>query len=172
MTTDLKIEQRRVRMGALPALAITLLVFFLAAWWTKGAAAEPEMMSIAVRAMLAPALCVVAAIGNVGNRRYFSATDIGAATKQERTPEIAIASAILANTLEQAFLTVVLYAALAMLLPQPGLLLAALATMFVVGRLFFAIGYSRGAGGRAFGFGLTFYPNAIGLMYAAVLAIA
>jgi MAPEG family len=171
MATDLKVEQRGVRAGALPALAITLVVFFVAAWWGKDAAAHPKAMLMAVRAMLVPALCVMAAVANVAQRRYFSATDIGGATTPDQTPELAIARAILANTLEQAFLAVVLYAALALLLPKPGFLLSALATMFVIGRLFFALGYARGAGGRAFGFGLTFYPNAIGLIYATVLMV-
>jgi MAPEG family len=171
MATDLKNEQRRVRLGALPALAITLTVFFVTAWSNESATVDPASLSTAVRAMLAPAFCLMLAIGNVANQRYFSVTDIGASTTPERTPELAIASAILANTLEQAFLAIVLYAALALLVPQPGLLLVALATMFVIGRLFFWLGYARGAGGRAFGFGLTFYPNAIGLVYVVVLAV-
>jgi uncharacterized membrane protein YecN with MAPEG domain len=35
----------------------------------------------------------------------------------------------------------------------------ACASLFLIGRLVFAAGYSKGAGSRAFGFGLTFYPT-------------
>jgi MAPEG family len=171
VATDLKFEQRRVRFGALPALAITLAAFSLAASLRDESGVYPDAMSLAVYAMLAPALCVVASIANVANRRYFSAIDIGAATTSDQSSQVVVASAILTNTLEQAFLAVVLYAALAVLLPSPGLLLAALATMFVVGRLCFALGYTAGAGGRAFGFGLTFYPNVMGLIFATGLAV-
>ncbi len=172
MTADLKVEQRRVRLGALSAFAITLAVYIAAFWLRETGPIGPGAISTVVCAMLAPALCVVAAVANVANRRYFSAADISGATTADHSPAIDIARAVLANTLEQAFLAVVLYAALALLWPAPGLLLAALATMFVIGRLCFALGYARGAGGRAFGFGLTFYPNALGLFGVAVLALS
>lgn len=167
---DLKCEQRRVRRGALPALAFAIVLFL-----AVGSGGDPVPLAQAARyavcAMLAPALCVVAAVGGVANRRFFSSVDIGAATTRERSEPVTIARAILLNTLEQAFLAVTLYAALALLLPDPRWLLVSLATMFVVGRIFFAFGYRRGAGGRAFGFGLTFYPNAIGLVYTTVVAL-
>lgn len=171
MTIDLKVKQRGVRNGALPALALTLAIIALATWWRRSLVTSYTPIEFAVIAMLVPALCVVAAIGNVANRRFFSVADIDGATTPDQSPQIVIASAILSNTLEQAFLAVILYAALAVLLPAPETLIAALATMFVIGRLCFAFGYSRGAGGRAFGFGVTFYPNAIGLVYACALVM-
>ena len=41
------------------------------------------------------------------------------------------------------------------------------ALLFVTGRIFFALGYERGAPGRAMGFGLTMYPTAVMLATAA-----
>lgn len=169
---DLKREQRTVAFGAAPALAISLATFFLFAPVARSASVDAAALLVAAKASLVPALCVVAAVGNVASRRYFSAADIGAATQAGESRSMAIARALLANTVEQAFLAVVLYFALALLVSNSGALVAACAILFGIGRLLFAAGYRRGAGARAFGFGLTFYPNAIGLAYVGILVIA
>ncbi len=50
-------------------------------------------------------------------------------------------------------------------------MLTALAILFCIGRALFWAGYGRGAGGRALGFALTFYPTiaAFGLSAAMLL---
>jgi hypothetical protein len=45
------------------------------------------------------------------------------------------------------------------------------ASLFAVGRILFAIGYERGAPGRAMGFGLTAYPTFAMLVAAAILIV-
>ena len=75
-----------------------------------------------------------------------------------------MASAVLQNTLEQVVLAVVVHLALASLLRgREMVLIPLLVALFCSGRLAFWIGYRRGAGSRALGFGLTFYPTALAL---------
>lgn len=76
------------------------------------------------------------------------------------------------NTLEQTVLAVVAYNGLAAVEPRRGpVLLPALVSLYLLGRILFIHGYSRGAGGRALGFGLTFYPTlaAYGIFVVALL---
>lgn len=68
--------------------------------------------------------------------------------------------ALLQNTLEQVLLAVLAHGAFAALAPPHWLgLIPTYTVLFVVGRLLFATGYAGGAGGRALGFALTFYPS-------------
>jgi uncharacterized membrane protein YecN with MAPEG domain len=47
----------------------------------------------------------------------------------------------------------------------------ALSALFVVGRIAYWIGYPQGAGARAFGFALTFYPTIMALLAALVFTL-
>lgn len=167
----LRMEQRKVAMGAVPALMIALAVYYIFGSRARTEALDWSAVETAIKAALAPALCVMASIGKVANVRFFSANDIGAGTSIQHSQHLDIENAILRNTLEQAFLAVILYVALATQVARPQPLIIALAALFVTGRLFFSLGYKRGAGGRAFGFGLTFYPSAIGLLYTAFITL-
>jgi hypothetical protein len=67
---------------------------------------------------------------------------------------------VLQNTLEQTVLAVAAYTVWAVVMPHSWLWSIAIAALFfVAGRIFFAYGYTRGAPGRAMGFGLTAYPT-------------
>jgi len=44
--------------------------------------------------------------------------------------------------------------------------------MFLVGRLFFFAGYANGAPSRAYGFGLTFYPTVMLLLFVVALGVS
>ena len=78
--------------------------------------------------------------------------------------------AMLQNTLEQSVLAIGAYLVWATLLPSH--LLSAVpccSTLFALGRALFFKGYESGAGSRAVGFVLTFYPSVLMLGGATVL---
>lgn len=174
---DLAREQRGVARGAIAAAIVALLTLVFA-WWSGGRWIAPradiaERLALALRLDLAVLLCLVAAIGRVANRRFFSAEDIGGAGSSTESAAVHESRAILQNTLEQVVLAIPIHLALALLLPADRMaVIAALVLLFVVGRIAFAAGYSRGGPGRAFGFGLTFYPSVAALVAAIGLALA
>lgn len=162
-------KQRGVAIGAGGALLITVSLFFIAPMLRQFAV--PPRGLIWGTAILGPLLCLLVAVGAVANTRFFSRDDIDAAAGGPPSETVRGLQAVLQNTVEQAVLAVGTYGALSFFLPREmALLPMVLAAAFVVGRLAFAVGYRRGAAGRAFGFGLTMYPTAVGLFYAAYLA--
>jgi MAPEG family len=105
-------------------------------------------------------LTLVVAIGRVANHRFYTPEDIDGAGLTDGTPQARLHRAILQNTLEQAVLAVAAYAIWAAVMPYGWLRSIAIAALlFVAGRALFACGYTRGAPGRALGFGLTAYPT-------------
>ena len=82
------------------------------------------------------------------------------------------AQRVLRNTTEQAVLAALAWPALAIqLAPTQAGLFPALAVSFLIGRVAFALGYAKGAAGRAFGFGLTFYPTVVVVIWASLRAL-
>lgn len=171
---DLAREQRGVARGAAAAAVTGLIVLTLA--WLSGDALVPRAgdpmarLSLALRLDLALLVCLAMAIGRVASQRFHSAEDIGGGASPTESAAIRESRAVLQNTLEQVVLAVPVHLALALLLP-PGRMavIAALVLLFVAGRIAFAAGYARGGPGRAFGFGLTFYPSVAALLAAAAL---
>ncbi|MBA3940051.1 MAG: hypothetical protein C0520_02445 [Sphingopyxis sp.] len=173
---DLAREQRGVARHSFAAAAVTALVLWLA--WGAGDAWMARTddlavrLALALRLDLAVLLCLGVAIGRVATQRFLSAEDIGGSASPSESPAVRRSRAILQNTLEQVVLALPTHMALASLLPPDRMaVLAALVLLFVAGRIAFAIGYARGAAGRAFGFGLTAYPTAAALAGAALLAL-
>jgi hypothetical protein len=157
-------RQRGVALGAGLALMATIALV-----WFGSTLTTDRRSAAAVFAMAAfgPLVSLIAAFGSVANTRFFSAQDIDAGVGGPPSDAVRVRQAILQNTLEQAVLALGVYGILAIL---GSALPLAMALAFVLGRIAFVLGYSRGAAGRAFGFGLTAYPNVIGLIYAAYLA--
>jgi hypothetical protein len=123
----------------------------------------------ALRADVFVAIWLFAAIANVARLRFSSREDIDGSGMTQATEPVRIANAIVQNTLEQTVLAVVAHAAIAVVLPRSTLLVGALVILFCIGRACFWSGYRKGASGRAFGFGLTFYPTALTLLLAAMM---
>jgi hypothetical protein len=162
-------EQRAVaiRMALavlLSAVAVGVAVFLC---W-KGA---PESFEARLTSALVCDLAVVAwlaaCIANVARLRFLSATDIAGSAGATATERVRFAGAILQNTLEQVALAVPVHLALACALPRASESLVVLAALFCLGRVLFWRGYTAGAGGRALGFALTFYPTVMALAVAA-----
>jgi hypothetical protein len=107
-----------------------------------------------------PLLTLMVSIMRVANHRFATPEDIDGGGLTVGTQQIQILRAILQNTLEQAVLAVGGYLLGSVALPLGWLrVIPAAALLFGAGRILFALGYARGAGGRALGFGLTAYPT-------------
>jgi uncharacterized membrane protein YecN with MAPEG domain len=131
-----------------------------------------DRIAFAMQASVVVLLCVVVAIGIVSTLRRFSPQDIGGAAAGPPSDRVAIAVAFLQNTLEQAVIAVGLYLALATLVAGPWLSLIPVGVVFfVVGRVLFLRGYSRGVEGRALGMALTMTPTIVGYLLAVVLLV-
>lgn len=167
-------EQRRVLRGMVIAMAITVAVLTLGemlAWPAlpvlPGVAAR---LGFALRCDLLVVIWLVAAVAAVARGRFFSAADIDGAGFGASSARIAVASAVLQNTLEQVVLAVTVHLGLASLLHEREMVLVPLLVgLFCAGRLAFWMGYRHRAEGRALGFGLTFYPSVLGLGLALIL---
>ena len=175
-TVPMDSAQRGVAVGMATALATTAVVFVVAVAF--GGARIGEGASVDVRAALlaasvmAPAIALFVCIARLARHRFFNAEDINGSGLTEGSARARLLQALLQNTLEQSALAVPVYVSCAIIFP--GRFLAAIpaaAALFLVGRIFFYAGYSKGAAARAFGFALTFYPTAF-LGCAALLFLA
>lgn len=164
---------------ALGMMAAVFVLIFL--YNTPGIAArfapplgddESARLAYAARWLLAPALCLLAGVGAMANRRFFSPDAMdGTRAPQSRSLEINLRYN--QNTLEQTVLAAAAWAGLALILPHERLgLIGMLAVVFALGRALFWIGYLIAPWARAVGFGLTFYPTAVALVWLAVRALA
>jgi len=157
--------QRRVIAGVLPAATITAVAWVIALRQPMGAAGDVgQQIALAARWLLVPAACLFVGIGFIANRRFLSedAIDGGASPGHAGM----IASRYVQNTLEQAVLASLIWLALAAIEPaRAAILVPMLATLFGVGRIAFWIGYLLAPWGRAFGFGLTFYPTVVAFIW-------
>jgi hypothetical protein len=175
-SADLHYEQRGVIRGVILALLFGTVVLlagylFVPFPW-HGYANVGERIALALRIDIIVFAWLIAAVANVGTGRFFSRDDIQGAGFYPPSERIAIPVAILQNTLEQTVMAVGAHLILAtMLVGQELVLLPLLALLFCVGRAAFWLGYRGGAGQRAFGFALTFYPTLIAYVLAIILLI-
>ena len=166
-------EQRRVAFSMGSALLVTVILFGAILASDSAAPVLPiaERLEATLRADVFVVLWLAAGIANVARLRFFSETDIAGSGSTHASDPVRQAAAILQNTVEQVCLAVFAHLIVTASVGHPALLIHALVILFCVGRLLFWIGYRRGAGGRAFGFALTFYPSVIALLVSAVMTI-
>lgn len=166
-------EQRAIARSAIAALAVTISVLVatgvLRLFAAKGIDQRLSLLAVSFAPLI---LALLRDIGRLANHRFAEPLDRNAAAAETRTARADMLSAILRNTHEQVTFAALVYAMAAIILPPnwtdaiPGC-----ALLFLIGRLIFATGYAKGAGGRAFGFGLTFYPSVALALLTAVNAI-
>ena len=169
-------EQRHVARGMATALILTIVVcgagIAVLGSFVPLLSDTSDRLAFALRADLFVAAMFAASIAAVAKGRFFSTADIAGSALTPPGPRIAVAAAVLQNTLEQSVLAVIVHCALVTLLRgSEVVLIPVLVGLFCVGRCCFAIGYKYGAAGRAFGFGLTFYPTLMALGLALVLLV-
>ncbi len=134
---------------------------------------EPaSRLAFAAKWLLVPGFALLAGIGIVSGRRFFTAGAIdGTRTPESKSLEINLRYN--QNTLEQTLLVVIAWPMLALWLPSGQLgLLPVLAVLFGFGRAAFFIGYLIAPWARAFGFALTFYPTVAAYLSLATLALS
>jgi hypothetical protein len=161
----LTVKQKCVVAGAGPAAIITLaglcavsLLIPLSALPEDEAGAR---LAWGLQWSVLPLLTLVVAVARVANYRFVSPEDIDGSALTTASAQIQILRAVLQNTLEQTVLALGTYLIWAVAMPLAWLrAIPVAATLFVAGRVLFARGYSKGAGGRAMGFGLTMYGTA------------
>jgi hypothetical protein len=161
---DFQFEQRRVVIGASLALLVSAVIliggYLMVSLPLHGTAAVAERLAFALKVDIMVLLWPILAIISVGNGRFMSRDDIQGAGFYPPSERIAIPVAILQNTIEQTVLAVGAHLILAtMLVGQELVILPLLALLFCAGRVAFWAGYRDGAGRRAFGFALTFFPT-------------
>lgn len=172
MTEPLSPGAKRLRIFVGMALAalVTAIAWTTAADRSTGPVDQAKALTVTVRYLLGPAACLLAGIGAVANRRFFVDREIDGGTGGDPSTEIALR--YLQNTLEQAVLAAFAWTALAVLAPgSAATLVPMLSALFIVGRAAFWVGYRQAPWARAFGFGLTFYPTAVLLVWLIVRAL-
>ena len=162
-TKDFQQQQRGVTIGAGAAALTTVIALGFAAMVDRSTAPTPFIQSLqfAIQIDLFVVVWLALAIGNVARLRHSSEADINASLIEGGSAEVRVASAILQNTFEQVGLAVATHLILIATFDRAHAVLVTLAGLFAIGRARFWAGYNKGAGGRAFGFGLTFYPSVL-----------
>jgi len=163
MIQPVRSAQAGVARGMGIALGLTGAAVIVALTHGEPAMLEDRLRTLGIAATVLGAWAA-AAIGDVARRRFASPAAIDGG---DADPAVDIANAILRNTIEQAVLALLAYAALALVMPAARLPIALSVAMFSAGRLLFWSGYRDGAASRALGFGLTFYPSVAALLVAA-----
>ena len=170
-------EQQSVVRGVVSAVVFIVLSLATAYTWFPFMLGPfegvSERLAFALKADIFVFVWLLAAVGQVANKRFFSPDDIQGGGLSVPSDQIRVPLSILQNTLEQSVLAVGAHLALSALLRDEEMaLIVLLVVLFGIGRAAFWIGYKGGAGNRAFGFACTFYPTIAAFVLAAVLLIA
>ncbi|MBB6185373.1 MAPEG family protein [Oleiagrimonas soli] len=152
-------------LGMTGALAVVGLGVWLNPFGYAHTLSLPTRLGVAARAIALPAACLMLAIGRLAAHRFRTPGDIDGSGLTQGSERANLLQALLQNTLEQTVLASAAYVAWAVAAPASWLSVVPLAALtFVGGRLLFFARYRHGAGARAFGFALTFYPTALMLL--------
>lgn len=161
------------------ALALVIAGAALAAAWAwlpaQAVGVSPgfdagERLAYALKTGLPVFLWLAIAIRGVSGRRFKSPADIRGSAFAPPSPELRVPVAVLQNSLEQTVLFMGAHLILAAVLRDGELvLLPPMVVLYMAGRVCFALGYARGASGRAFGMALTAAPTIFGLVTAGAL---
>lgn len=152
-------KQKGVVRGVVPAQLLTISGLAVAIY-TAPAMLLPVTPLANLKWDVLLALCLLGNIGKIANHRFATPEDIDGGGLTTGSAQIKIYQATLQNTLEQVALAALTHLLWALSMPQSwqGAIVWA-SISFAVGRVFFWRGYASGAPGRAFGFGMTFYPT-------------
>lgn len=174
---DMAAEERGIRIGTTIALIVTI-AGFVAAYRVLPMGVDlptelPERLSFAAVGGACVTLVVMVAILMVSTTRRFSPADIGGQAAGPPSQKLAVKSAFLQNTLEQAFIAWGFFLGLAALAGGAWLALIPVSVvLFWIGRVLFYMGYERGARGRSLGMSLTMLPSVVGYLVIAGLLVA
>ena len=172
-------EQRAIAVRSAPAILITASA--AASAWLRlsppllGAArdmATADRLAYALKWELPVLVWLAGCLRLVASIRYRSDEDRPGAAYGPPSARLAVPAAVLQNSLEQTVLAVGAHLILAVVLRGEELILIpALVTLYLLGRVMFAIGYAKGAAARAFGMALTGASTLAAMVIAIVLLI-
>ena len=161
-------DQRKVVIGAIAAIVFSATFFEVVFRLTDFRLTPPGGIDVswrleyALKCEVFAALCLLAGVGMIANRRFFIPDAIAGGP----SPSIEIERRYVENTLEQLVLAVVAHLALVVVVPDDSIrVVAILVMLFVIGRATFWIGYHISGPARAFGFATTFYPTVAAYVY-------
>lgn len=159
---------RAMAVGALLALTNIVFAWFFEPYEFSSTLTLEQRLTVTAKASCLVAIFLLVSIGRLAKHRFFTPEDIDAAASSQSTIKARILQAILQNTLEQSVLAIITYFVWAIIMPVAALgAIIGAVILFAIGRILFIVGYDSGAGSRALGFTLTFYPTAFMLMAAA-----
>ena len=169
--TSLRRNQFLGLLGAVPAIAVVLLVWNLAPHRLAGLAPArfdtADRLAYAAQWLVGPALTLLAGVLGAARRGFYAQAIEGTRTPENHGLEITLRYT--QNTLEQLVLAAIAWTALSVSLPPAQMvLIPAAALLFVVGRITFRVGYAIHPMGRAFGMALMALPTV--LAYVALAA--
>jgi hypothetical protein len=155
-------DQKAVVAGALSAVLFSVAFVEIAFRMTDFGLTPPGGIDIPFRLEYVSkcetfaALSLLAGIGKIANRRFFTPEAIGG----NAAAPVEIDRRYLQNTLEQLTLAIIAHVALVLVVPADSIrIVAILVLLFLIGRATFWIGYHISGPARAFGFATTFYPT-------------
>lgn len=173
LTQTQRVVLRGMCGGACVAVAVVLYGVLVNPWAHPEQLPVGRRLQVSVCASMAPALLLTLAIIRLARHRFFSAVDIEGGSPARGSSRAVFLQAMVQNTLEQALLACIAYTTWAVVMPPAWLSVVPLAAMsFVLGRALFFMHYRRGAGARALGFTITFYPTAVMLALCVLWAVA
>ncbi len=172
-------DQWGVVRGSGLALAVSAGVLGVGYAWlpAEWLGLAPAMMAadriaFALKSDLFLFLWLAGCVGAVSRGRFHSPADLRGSAFAPPSPAINIRAAVLQNSLEQTVLALGAHLILATVLRGRELvLLPLLVLLFLVGRVAFTAGYSKGAPGRSFGMALTGAPIVASYLLAAGLML-
>ena len=163
-----------VGLGMLAALVVVGVGSAAPRWfagWGPAADDLASRLAFAVRWLLAPGCTLLAGIQFVGSRGFHPDAIDGTRTPENHGLEIALRYNL--NTLEQTVLAAIAWLGLAVSVSHAALaFIPAMASLFVVGRLTFWIGYLLYPTARAFGMVMTALPTLIAYGWLLVRTLA
>ena len=156
-------DQRAIVYWSAAALLLTALVVVAGYYWLRpGLLGLSEAMPAADRIAFALKwdlpifLWLAVCVRRVASQRFREPADRRGAAYGEPTQELAVRAAILQNSLEQTVLVVGAHLILATVLRGREMyIIPLLVVLYLVGRIAFAMGYTKGAAVRSFGMSLT-----------------
>jgi hypothetical protein len=173
---DFRLQQRRVLLRGVSAALFTAALLAVAVVVLPGIVAFPkdalERLVFALQANVFVAAWVVVAIRMVSRRRFSSPADAEGSAYAPPSERLAVRSAFLQNTLEQAFIAFAGNLILATVAGDSALAFIVAGTvLFSIGRVTFLMGYPKGAAGRAFGMVTTMMPAVCAIIWIVVVVL-
>lgn len=172
--TSLPQQQKTVFKGIIAALLFSITFVLIAYFFLSPPLpvlnTVEQRFIFTLRCQIFPVLMLFAGIAAVGNDRFLSSAINPLAGAESEGTRVHLR--YLSNTLEQFVLFLISNLILSTFLDTNSIkLIPILATLFVIGRIAFWIGYLKNPLYRAFGMGVTLYPTAVMLFYDAYRAL-